>query len=403
MKKVFLLVFSFLILVSLLVALVTHVSQVTGQLIVQTNDPTDKLSLITLSPAKTVAIGVGTHIETSVASGQYILKATDQGKISESIITVVPNSHITINLSLNSLGKSALVANYAAQDMSISGTDIKFLNTTLQQINEYNFSSGIEQAIATDLYPVDNLLWINHQSGIAIDDIGNPHLITGQNDSALPITTTQTNNPAVQDFTVNPTGDFAYAQGGKIYLSRQGKLAVLGTNNSAEIQVRLANDDTMFVNGVNPTNPNVSTIDVGVPTKSTAYFISTTGQRITYSDSATIDDARWSPDSQTIAISSDHDLSIYNYLTKKSSLVTLQAIQSPTSFNWIDATHLVYVNSGTIWEYDLTKNASYKLIQSPGTINHEAPFTVADTGKVYFSTDTTNPLGVGASIYNLSF
>jgi len=175
----------------------------------------------------------------------------------------------------------------------------------------------------------------------------------------------------------------------------------LGQDTSLEIQIRLAADDTVFVNGVGPSNPNITTIDVGVATQSTAYFITTTGQKISYPGSETIDQAVWSPDSQNIAISTSKGLIIYNYKTKQMDLVTLRGTNPSISFNWVDANHLLYVDQNTIWEYELSQNTSYKLAKAPGNINHAMPFAVSDD-VTYFSTDPTDAVGTGAAIYKIN-
>jgi len=389
------------VIVALLLIFSFHAQQNFGHLYVQTNDASDKVSLIPNPPAKEFSIGSGTNIQTSVQPGHYTLQALDQNRISQMEVNIPTKGTVSVHLSINPTQSPKEIANYSAQDLSVSGSDVEFLNSALQQIYDYNFSTGAQQTIVGDLYPVTNLLWINHGRAVAIDDIGNPHLLNGQSDSVLPIITTVTNNPAVQDFAVNTGGDFAYAQGGNVYLSVGGKIANIGQNNSDEIRVRLANDGTVFINGINPTNPHVTTIDVGVPTQSTAYFITSSGQKIPYPGTETINEAAWSADSQTIAISTNNNLTTYNYKTNKSTVVTLQGISPSGSFNWINADHLLYVNKGVVWDYDLSQNISHKLSDAPSSINHEIPFAVSDDGSTYFSTDPSNALGGNAAIYKL--
>ena len=403
MKKIFVAGLMGFVAIVVLILIFTSISkQSYGHISVQTNDSAAKISLIPKPPSKEFLIGVGKLVHATVGAGQYTIQAIDQNRISQMELNVPTKGNISVFLSINPTDHLNEITNFSAQDLSVSGSDIEFLNTALQQIYDYNFSTNAEHTIASDLFPVTKVLWINHQLAIAFDDIGNPHLLNGQSDSVLPIITTSTNDPAIQDFAVNSGGDFAYAQGGNVYLSKGGKTANLGQNNSAEVQVRLANDDAVFVNGINPTNPKVTIIDVGVPTKSTAYFITTAGQIISYPGSTTINEAAWSTDSQTIALSSNNGLTTYNYRTNKSTVVTLQGINPNSSFNWIDADHLLYVNNGVIWSYDLSRNASYKLVSAPDTINHEIPFAVSDDASIYFGTDSHNALGTSAAIYRLN-
>ena len=373
-----------------------------GHLVVQTNDSTAKISLIPKPPSKEFSVGAGKLVQATVNAGQYTIQAIDQNRISQMVVNVPVKGSAAVSLSINPTDLLNEVTNFSAQDLSVSGSDIEFLNTALQQIYDYNFSTGAEHPIASDLFPVTKVLWISHQLAIAFDDIGNPHLISGQNDSVLPIITTASNTAAIQDLAVNSGGDFAYAQGGNVYLSKGGKIGNIGQNNSAEIQVRLADDDTVFVNGINPTNPKVTTIDVGVPTQSTAYFVTSTGQKITYPGATTINEVAWSTDSQTIAVSTNNGLTTYNNKTKKSTVVTQRGISPNNSFNWVDADHLLYVNNGVIWDYDLSQNTSHKLISAPSTINHEVPFAVSNDSSIYFGTDSHNALGTGEAIFKLN-
>jgi len=386
----------------LIVLLMLLPRQNQGDLVIRTNNNDDKVYLTSISN-KTMLVGTGNYIRSTVQVGQYSVEAINQNRSSQAVVSVQPKSITSVFLPINPTVKTSEVANFSAQDLSVSGSDVKFLNTTLQQIYDYNSASNTRQSIATNLYPVSKMLWINHTSGVAIDNIGEPHLVIGQNDSPLSITTTTTgSNLVVMDFAVNNNGDFAYSQDGNVYLSRQGIITKIGSDTSSEIQVRLATDDTVFVNGINPTNPNITTIDIGVPTKSKAYFITSSGQKIIYPGSETINQAAWSPDSQNIAVSTSKDLAIYNYKTKKSALITLGGANPSGSFNWIDADHLLYVNQSTIWEYDLSQNTSYKLAKAPGNINHAVPFAVSDNNIVYFSTDPTNAVGTGAAIYKIN-
>jgi len=390
-----------LIVLFILLSLLTKQGQ--GHLDIQTNDPAAKLTLLAKSSSKATSIGTGERVDVTAQAGQYMLQAVDQNRSSRMVVNVPLNGTVSVTLTINQTGNPDKIANFSALDLSVVGTDVRFLNTSLQQIFDYNYVTGQNQVIASDLYPVERLMWINHQQGIAIDNLYNPHLVNGLSDSPISLVTTKIgDNFVVEDFAVNNSGDFVYDQNGNIYLSKQATITKLGQDTALEIQIRLAADDTVFFNGIRPSNPNITTIDVGVATKSTAYFITTTGQKIPYPGPETIDQAAWSPDSQDIAISTSKDLTIYNYKTEKSTFITFSGASPNGSFNWIDANHLLYVDQNTIWEYNLSQNTSYKLAKAPGNINHAVPFAVSDDGIIYFSTDPTDAVGTGAAIYKIN-
>src|ERR1039457_7211887 len=123
-------------LIVLIVLLMLLPRQNQGDLVIRTNNNDDKVYLTSISN-KTMLVGTGNYIRSTVQVRQYSVEAINQNRSSQAVVSVQPKSITSVFLPINPTVKTSEVANFSAQDLSVSGSDVKFLNTTLQQIYDY--------------------------------------------------------------------------------------------------------------------------------------------------------------------------------------------------------------------------------------------------------------------------
>jgi hypothetical protein len=338
----------------------------------------------------------------SLGAGNYTIEATAGDSESRDNITIKAKATTNDSLTLTKSLSPAYTINYSASNLSLSGSDVKFLNTALQQIYEKDSVQKIEQSIVPNLYPITQLSWVNHQQAYVVVNTLNIYYINGNSDSLVAWPATSPEDQTVMDLDTNSSGDLVYARAGVIYreLHNGAGISKIGTYDPSspqtEVVTRIAPDGTVFVSSFvgNENSP---------PTNGHAYFVNPAGSQVKYSGKEIVIQASWAPDSKNLAMSTYSNFGIYKYPTGQIITVSNHSINPVGSFNWVITNRLLYVDQGIIWMYQPGHTYSTKLAVVPGTIYHTVPFFSSDPNTIYFSTDPQDASGTGASIYRLNF
>ncbi len=354
----------------------------TGRVIIQTNQPNAKLTIVNRKTQSAEVIGKG-KVDKRLPPGDYTITASADS--AESRYTTKLEARQTQKTTLDLTNPQSLseYANYQAKDIVTEGAKVEFLNIPFQSI--YTIPDAqTEGAPYIEDYTITQLDWVQYGLGYFRDTTNNSYKLSPGGvvtSFGIRLKEAPANDPkeaaeegpggeadmlSIDDIAVNENGDRVMRHLDKLYY--QGST----DEYAEEIQIdgqSINSSFTLSKNGliVLFSQPEITIGEEGVvdnqpnqketprePLKMSIYDVKNrkTVQQITDKDATTEEGSSWSLDGNKLAFITDQTVHILDINTGNITTVLAQTGAENNSIRWVSNTKLSYVEKGAIWIYD---------------------------------------------------
>lgn len=363
MRRLYILVCLAVLSVGLIIWLYTFLS--TGKIEIYS----DRNSTITLQTAgsnpTTIKVGSG-YVSATVSHGQYVVEVKNGIRSARQNIDLT-GGHKTIKFTIKpvALENASPVTYENAQGLYVDSDKLIYLDNGTGELMEINRQNNVNEYIQDQPRTFQFIKWSSSAYGVAQDSNGYLYAIRNGTINALHM-----------PFSYNGgTVGYDISQGGKIYVSYNQHVYVMGQNGSfkhiytstSSRPLLAASNDHVAVadeaNGSTSSNPMLAVVD-------------TKGNVIKKHLDAGI--LSWSPDGRYLASAGKSSVTVYDQSLNRVALVSSDYVGQIT---WLGNDTLIYASSDELWQYDVSTQRADLLGVMP--LNNTVTSIAVDKEKSY--------------------
>jgi len=380
-----------------------------GKLTVTASSETAEIYLIEELGAEPKRVGTKTAA-VRLKPGRYELQVKDGGAETRFAATVERAKTANADIELVQPKNAEIVIPQSAQNMTLSGSRLRFLDPNLNLVYETSTSPsevGQPQELFTDAPQFTQVDWLGFAKGVALSKSGDPYLLEGSSANRLELAgLADTSNPSLigKPFAVNASGQLAIIDGGSLFfypgIGVQPTKVADGLKQDA--QLFLSNDGKILYAEQPPLEsdfeyPDDEQVRVTEESVRVTVFDGTTAQTLnerTVSENKDfIISAWWSPDNKEFVYASPIGLYAHN-VDSTSSRPLLASFGEITSVYWLSDATLAVTNGQAVWRIDTGRATAQKLSKDAGHTDY-ADSLVTDGNYFYFGTRDRNKFATG--------
>ena len=347
---------------------------------------------VTIQPTEgqQTKIGKGNDFKIRVKPGKYEVVATFGSSSTSAVVSVAKGKETTQQLKLVNGGSIQALANYSAQNIYASDSNLYFVNTLETLLYTMPVGSSSGRAYTTSLNPISQAYWLSPTSLYAQVNGGWLYYNNGNQQNII----YNEEPPLPNSISFNPAGAAAFTTSGKEVLeitSAGSDPQLIGHTKTDNTQTTIAPNGNVLV--YSPKHDNAA------KTEPTQLIINGSSTQLS-SELTGIISAAWNADSTKFIYTTQQGIYVYDTNTKQSEQILTGEPTDQLSIAWLNSDTILYANSKTVWRHTLGSDTSTEVAAYYGILNSQNSFTIMPDGNtVYFSTAPDRSLG--GQIYRL--